>query len=88
MANAFEWRTASPESQGMDSARLDAMRDALSEHGTKTFLVIRNDHVVYEWYAEDFGPTVKHFTASLVKALVGGLSLSVVLSDGLMDVDG
>ena len=42
-ASAFKWRTASPESQGMDRAKLAAMKDSLAEHHTKAFLVIRND---------------------------------------------
>jgi hypothetical protein len=66
----FEWQKASPEAEGMSSQKLDAARDVLSEKGTKTFLVVKNDKIVYEWYAPDFGPEKKHYTASMAKALV------------------
>ena len=31
MSSTFEWQTVAPESQRMDSGRLDAMRDVLAE---------------------------------------------------------
>ncbi len=71
----------------MSSQKLDAARDVLSEKGTKTFLVIRNDRIVYEWYAPGFGPDKKHYTASMAKALVGGVSLMLALNDGLLSAD-
>jgi CubicO group peptidase (beta-lactamase class C family) len=83
----FEWQKASPEAEGMSSQKLDTARDILSEKGTKTFLVIRNDKIVYEWYAPDFGPEKKHYTASLAKALVGGVSLMLALNDGRLSAD-
>ena len=52
----FEWQTATPESQGMSAARLDALRDELAKRKTTAFLVVRNDRIVYEWYAPDHGP--------------------------------
>jgi CubicO group peptidase (beta-lactamase class C family) len=83
----FEWQTATPESQGMSTARLDALRDELTKRKTKAFLVVRNDRIVYEWYSADHGPTKPHGTASLAKALVGGLSLGVALTDGKIALD-
>ena len=83
----FEWQKASPEEEGMSSEVLDAARDVLSEKGTKTFLVIRHDRIVYEWYAPGFGPDKKHYTASMAKALVGGVSLMLALNDGLLGAD-
>ena len=87
MGKNFVWQTASPESQGMSSSKLDALRDLLAARGTKTFLVIRHDKIVYEWYAPDFGPKKYHYTASLAKALVGGTSLMLALNDGRLAVD-
>ncbi|MCP4610488.1 MAG: serine hydrolase [Planctomycetes bacterium] len=83
----FEWKTVSPESEGMSSEKLDATKDTLAAKGTKTFLVIRNDKIVYEWYASGFGPTKRHYTASLAKALVGGVSLMFALNDGRLSID-
>ena len=65
----FEWHKASPVSQGLCTDKLDALRDALATKNTKTFLVIRYDKLVYEWYAQGFSPTRGHYTASLAKAL-------------------
>ncbi|MHC4586917.1 MAG: serine hydrolase domain-containing protein, partial [Planctomycetota bacterium] len=83
----FEWKTASPESEGMSSEKLDATKDTLAAKGTKTLLVIRNDKIVYEWYASGLGPTKRHYTASLAKALVGGVSLMFALNDERLSID-
>jgi CubicO group peptidase (beta-lactamase class C family) len=83
----FEWQKAAPEVEGMSSRKLDAAKDVLSRKGTKTFLVIRNDKIVYEWYAPGFGPERKHYTASMAKALVGGVSLMLALNDGRLKAD-
>ena len=83
----FEWKKSPPETEGFSSQKLDAARKILSEKGTKTFLVIRNDRIVYEWYAGGFGPDTKHYTASMAKALVGGVSLMLALNDGLLVAD-
>jgi CubicO group peptidase (beta-lactamase class C family) len=86
-APPFAWQTATPESQGMSGPKLDALRDALAAKKTTGFLVIRNDRIVYEWYAGGQGPTKPHGTASLAKAVVGGLSLAVALTDGRIALD-
>src|SRR5439155_26510032 len=71
--SSFEWRTATPESQGMSGLQLDAIKVRLASKKTKAFLVIRNDRIVYEWYAPNQSATNNYGTASLAKALVGGL---------------
>jgi CubicO group peptidase (beta-lactamase class C family) len=83
----FAWDTATPESQGMSSAKLDALKDYLAAHKTHAFLVARNDKIVYEWYAIGHGPDKPHGTASLAKAVVGGLSLGIALTDGRIALD-
>jgi len=87
MADRFTWRATSPESQGISGARLEAMRQELAGRGTKTLLLVRNDHIVYEWYADDFGPEKKHYSASLAKAVVGGMSLALAMNDGHISPD-
>src|SRR5438045_1879658 len=84
---AIEWQAATPESQGMSRDKLDTIRARLEDKKTKAFLVIRNDRIVYEWYAPDHGPTKLHGTASLAKAIVGGLSLAVAMTDGTISLD-
>jgi len=83
----FEWEKAPPEKAGMSLQKLDSAKDVLAKKGTKTFLVIKNDKIVYEWYASGFGPEKQHYTASLAKALVGGVSLMLALNDGRLSAD-
>jgi CubicO group peptidase (beta-lactamase class C family) len=83
----FQWWHALPEEEGFSTEKTYAMRDTLIQHGTKTLLVIRNDKILLEWYARDWHPKRPHYTASLAKALVGGMSLSLALSDGRLQPD-
>src|SRR3954453_17779018 len=73
----FEWKTSGPKAEGMSPAALDALRDDLARRGTAAFVVFRHDRIVYEWYAPGSGPNKPQGTASLAKALVGGMSLAV-----------
>jgi CubicO group peptidase (beta-lactamase class C family) len=83
----FRWRKVAPEDQGMSSAKLDELKNDLAERKTQSFLVVRNDRIVYEWYAKGRGESDKHGTASLAKAVVGGLALAVALNDGRVRLD-
>lgn len=86
-AAEFEWQTASPESCGLSTGRLDTFRDQLAARATKAFLLVCNDRIVYEWYAPGHAATKTHFTASMAKALVGGVSVAVALNDGRLSLD-
>jgi CubicO group peptidase (beta-lactamase class C family) len=81
IAPGFDWQSAAPEQQGLSSRALAAIRE-LAESATKAFLAVRNDRLVYEWYSPDHSPTKKHYTASMAKAIVGGMSVAVALTDG------
>src|SRR5687768_11693484 len=81
-AAPFEWQTASPENHGFSAAKLDALREQLASHSTKTFLLIRDDRIIYEWYAPSHSAVKPHYSASMAKALVGGVSVAVALTDG------
>lgn len=76
-----------PEEQGFSSAMLNRMKDTLDAHGTTSILVIRNKRVILEWYADGWDKQRKHYTASLSKALVGGMSLMLALDDGKLQID-
>ena len=71
----------------MDGRKLDALRDELAARRTRALLVVRNDRIVYEWYADKVTADTKQGTASLAKALVGGLSLGVAITDGRVGLD-
>jgi CubicO group peptidase (beta-lactamase class C family) len=92
------WQTATPASRGMDAAALLSLEAALRERDTEAFLVVRQNAIVHEWYAP---PPLKgrllpwtpepaarrHGTASMAKAIVGGMALLVTLCDGRIDPD-
>ena len=86
-AAPFVWETATPESQGLSTAKLDALRDELAPRNTAALLVVRNDKIVYEWYAP--GTTAKTLlgSASTAKALVGGMAAAVELTDGIINLN-
>src|SRR5262245_63033007 len=83
----FDWQTASPESQGMSAGALATLKDRLADAKTTGLLVIRHDRIVYEWYAEGQSGTSRHYTASMAKAIVGGVSLGVALTDRRISLD-
>ena len=85
--SSVDWPVATPASQGMDTARLEVLFKSVSARNTKALLIARNGKIVLEWYAEGVGPDTKQGTASLAKALVGGMSLLVAFQDGRMQVD-
>lgn len=80
-----EFPTATPEAHGLVSEKLDAIWSGLEQRQTKIFVVMRNDRIVYERYAGGYTRTKPHYTASLAKALVGGLSLMLAIDDGRVD---
>jgi len=82
-----DWPVATPESQGLSRTALDAIKEGLAARHTKALLVVRHDRIVYEWYAPDHSVTAKHGTASLDKAIVGGLSLAIALTDHRIALD-
>ncbi len=71
----------------MSSARLVALKERLAAKNTKSLLIIRNDAIVYEWYSPDHAASKPHYTASMAKAIVGGLSFGVALTDGRISLD-
>jgi CubicO group peptidase (beta-lactamase class C family) len=83
----FEWQTATPESQGLSKEKLDALKDELAKRKTSAFLVIRNDKIVYEWYAPGHARNKKHGAASLSKPMVAGLALALLMSDRKLKLD-
>ena len=81
------WKTIPPAQAGLDAAALNTWKDDLAKLGTTGLLVIRRGSIAFEWYAPTWGPDKPHGTASMAKALVGGMSLLVALSDGRLTPD-
>jgi CubicO group peptidase (beta-lactamase class C family) len=84
----FEWEYALSESQGMSSEKLDELVRDLASRGTKKLLVVRHDKVVCSYFASGYEDSVRgHYTASLAKAIVSGMSLLVAMNDSLIGPD-
>jgi CubicO group peptidase (beta-lactamase class C family) len=83
----FAWEIATPASQGLSQEKLDALQKELARRKTHAFLVVRDDKIVFEWYAAGHGPDKKHGAASLSKPTVAGLALALLLSDGKLTLD-
>jgi CubicO group peptidase (beta-lactamase class C family) len=83
----FDWPTARPEHHGMSPSALARLQDRLAASRTKALLVIRDDRIVHEWYADGHGATRTHYSASMAKALVGGLAVGVAVTDGRIALD-
>src|SRR6266498_1866973 len=86
-SSKWDWAAASPESQGMFTSELESIWTDLEGRRTTALLVIRNDRIVFERFASGHSGTTKHYTASMAKALVGGVSLAVALSDEHIALD-
>ena len=86
-SQTFQWGYSLPSENGFSSEKLYAMRDTLARHSTTSLLVIRDDKVVLDWYAPGWDPDRPHYTASLAKALVGGMSLLLALNDHRLGID-
>jgi CubicO group peptidase (beta-lactamase class C family) len=76
-----------PEHHGMSREALERWRVRLAGLGTKALLVVRDDQIVYEWYAVGEDAERRQGTASLAKAIVGGTSLMLALEDKRMKAD-
>ncbi|MCK5699895.1 MAG: serine hydrolase, partial [Cyclobacteriaceae bacterium] len=84
----FEWEYAAPESVGLSSKKIDSLIVLHKNMKTKKLLIIKDDKIICEWYAPGFEDSVsRHYSASLSKALVGGMSLLIALNDRLIFPD-
>lgn len=84
---SVDWATISGVDAGLDPAKLEAWRSSLVAHRTTGLIVIRRGRIALEWYAPEWDANRPHGTASMAKALVGGMSLAVAMSDGRISPD-
>ena len=101
-ASAFEWTTDSAADQGMCvSATIPGLckqkLDALKVSQTGDIIVIRNDKIIFEWYASGAGPagsghgrntSLMGTWSSVTKSLIGATSMAYAYDHcGLRDTD-
>jgi CubicO group peptidase (beta-lactamase class C family) len=81
----FEWRQASPEALGLDSARVAALPALLKAETprVKAVLVVRDNQLVFEYYRDGYGPEDLHNVASVTKSVMATL-IGIALQDGLV----
>jgi CubicO group peptidase (beta-lactamase class C family) len=82
-----EWVSITPTEAGFDAAKLETWRSTLEGHRTTGLLLIRHGRIALEWYAHGWDAEKPHGTASMAKALVGGTSLAVAMTDGRISPD-
>jgi CubicO group peptidase (beta-lactamase class C family) len=78
----FRWTTKAADDVGLDSSRLNQFAEQQRSVRTKQLIVVKDGHIVLE-----LQKNAPHYTASLAKSIVGGLSLLMAMDDGLMNPD-
>ncbi|UCE20926.1 MAG: serine hydrolase [Candidatus Aminicenantes bacterium] len=80
-----EWRTSTPEEQGIDSEKLaEAVEHVLRNNvNIHSFLVIRNGHLVADVCFFPYAPDTKHDVASVTKSLTSTL-IGIAVEKGLI----
>jgi CubicO group peptidase (beta-lactamase class C family) len=86
-AQSMDWPTIAPGAAGLNAEKLETWRSGLAAHRTTGLIVIRRGRIAFEWYAPEWNAARPHGTASMAKALVGGMSLAVAMSDGRISPD-
>ncbi len=68
-----KWRTSTPEEQGMNSNKLNAMHDKIINEGlgVDCVLIVRNGYLVFEEYFDYYNFTNLHNTWSVTKSIIG-----------------
>ena len=81
---AYVWPELSADRSGLDPKKLEAWWKLLRKNKTHSIFVMEDDRIVFERYAKGFDRYTPHYTASMAKALTGGMSLLFAINDGLM----
>jgi len=81
-----DWRTSSPEDQGMDSQVLAKMKDAIQEKklNLHSLLVIRNGYLVSENYFASYDSDIWHEIFSCTKSVISTL-IGIAFDKGYID---
>ena len=85
---AEKWRTAKPESQGLDSQALALAVDQVLQKrlGVHSILVIRHGYLVMDAYFYPYNASVPHDLASVTKSLTSVLT-GIAAGQGLIQTD-
>jgi len=78
------WLTSSPEQQGMDSASLARLIEAVGTYKQDSITIIRHGRIVADAYYAPYVPDVSHDLRSVTKSVTGTLT-SILLKKGNLD---
>jgi CubicO group peptidase (beta-lactamase class C family) len=78
------WETSTPEGQGMDSASLARLVEAVGTYRQDSLTIIRNGWIVADAYYAPYGPGIRHDLRSVTKSIVSTLT-AIELQRGLLD---
>jgi CubicO group peptidase (beta-lactamase class C family) len=84
-----EWRTSSPEAQGLDSGILADAFDYIRKHSTRihSLTIVRNGYVVLDTTFFPFQPDLPHDVASVTKSITTTLIGVAIADRKLTDVN-
>lgn len=77
------WRTSTPEEQGMDSKVLASMIESIGKNGKNidSITIIRNGYLVNETYFYPYQKGIKHIVNSCTKSFISAL-VGMVMNEG------
>lgn len=80
------WRSSTPEQQGMDSDLLVEMLDQIQERKIKihSVLVVRNGYMVLEAYFDPYEKDISHVIHSATKSITSAL-MGIAIHEGYID---
>ncbi|TNG01452.1 MAG: class C beta-lactamase-related serine hydrolase [Gammaproteobacteria bacterium] len=84
---SVQWNSATPESEGLDTNKLEELSKSLEAYNTSALLVIRGGNIVFERYKGKQKKTTKYSTAAMAKAVTAGPVLLTAISEGRISID-
>ena len=78
------WQVSTPEEQGMDSARLARLIEAVGTYKQDSLMIIRHGRIVAEAYYAPYVAGISHDLRSVTKSVVGTLT-AIQLQKGSLD---
>ncbi|HUN47164.1 MAG TPA: serine hydrolase [Stellaceae bacterium] len=78
------WETSTPEEQGLDSAALARLVEAVGRYRQDSLLIVRHGRIVLDVSYAPYEPGITHDLRSITKSVTGTLT-AIELRDGLLD---
>ncbi|TVY08867.1 serine hydrolase domain-containing protein [Paenibacillus cremeus] len=82
----FEWKSSSPEAQGLDSRSLAHVFEALPNYNVRSMVVVRNGYVVAEAMNEEMSVETPQVAYSLTKSVLSALT-GIAISENKLQLD-